>query len=297
MGLNYGSLVVADAKIVGLHGVNALGGYQLRLSIEFSPTSGSEHHVGVVLGNVIARIHAGGSGTPLLYMGRAFPEAPLWLQARTNRHTLLFDLDLSDSQFAALERSRKGGQLAFRVDLTAEGSRNSERMPAHASLPYTCHLEEWSRVLKELGFGNLVVFGIPLPPNPKAGPYAAAAQALSRAQDDYVRGRYDDVVARTRKIVEEIWAVRGDTAKLAAATVEKYRTDKKGMTKVERSLFVQEAIRHYAHPPHHAGGDSDAAWYSNSDAALSLGMASAFLAEALAREDLLTEDGKATAGQ
>lgn len=282
MGLNYGNLVVADAKVIALYGVPALGGYRLRFSIEFTPTTGSEQHIGVVLSNVTTRIHAGLQGNPPAYIGRAFPEAPIWLETNKYRHAVLFDLDLSQDQLAAMESSRGGGQIAFRVDLLAEGSRGAERMPVNEALSYTSNLEEWGRVLKEFGTGRLMVFGIPLPPHPRSGALAAASEALGRAKEDYVRGRYDDVVGRTRKIIEAIWEASEGTAKLAAAAVEKYRTDRRSMTKLERALFVQEAIRHYAHPPHHAG-ESEATWYSSSDAALSLGMASAFLAEALAR--------------
>ncbi|MEI2623774.1 MAG: hypothetical protein V9G23_07615, partial [Giesbergeria sp.] len=75
-----------------------------------------------------------------------------------------------------------------------------------------------------------------------------------------------------------------------AAAAEKYHANRKQMTKEERALFVQEAIRHYAHPPHHAEGPQSQRWYSSSDAALCLGMASALLAEVIAGEDISGSD-------
>jgi hypothetical protein len=287
MGLNYGSLIIADARVISLHGVQGLGVFRLRFSIEFTPTTGSEEHKGVVLSAMTAQVHAGATGDSAKYLGTAKPEAPIWLRtgAYSHSHAVLFDLDLSQEQLAALERARGGGSLAFRLQLMAEGSRAAERMPVNKSLQYTSGLEEWSRVLNELGSERLLVFAIPLPRSPEASRYTAAGEALRRAHQDYVRGRYEDVVARTRKIIEEIWAAEDVTPKAAAAAVEKYGTNRRAMSKRERALFVQEAIRHYSHPPHHATGGSEQDWYSSTDAALALALASACLADNLARRE------------
>lgn len=89
-------------------------------------------------------------------------------------------------------------------------------------------------------------------------------------------------------ISDLVAAVYENSAKQAAAATKKYLGgDRAKMTKRERALFVQEAVRHYAHPPHHEADadESFSSWYSAEDAAFILALAAAALAEVASRAE------------
>lgn len=196
----------------------------------------------------------------------------------------MFDLDLSTAQLAAMEHARAGGELTFEIALIAEGVRGDDRVPTRQDLTHTSNMSEWGRVLKEIGFAEMIVIGIPVPQGVQAGALKAASEKLGRARDDYVHGRWEEVVAKCRLVIEAIWTAQG-LQESATAAVKKYTGgDRRRMTRAERALFIQEALRHFAHPAHHAEDDGSGEGFSDADAAFALGLASASLAEAAARE-------------
>jgi hypothetical protein len=284
--MNYNNLVVSNDRIDRLHGQPALAGYRLRIGIEFSPTSGSPQHVGVEIVNLRAVVRCKGPATPQLHVGTALPELPVRLRCTpySTPSTVLFELDLSPAQLAAMERARAGGELTFEVALIAEGVSGEDRIPSCEELRHTSNMSEWARVLKEIGFAEMIVFGIPVPQGVNTGALKAASERLSRAHDDYVHGRWEEVVAKCRLVIEAVWAAQG-LQESAASAVKKYTGgDRKRMTRAERALFIQEALRHFAHPAHHVEDDDSGEGFSDTDAAFALGLASASLAEAAARE-------------
>jgi hypothetical protein len=284
MSLNYHSLVVADTRIAHLYGQKAFGGYRLRMSMELLPNAGSALHLGIEISNLAALVSCAGPTGPMRYLGRAYPEVPLRVrnQAYPQIHSILFDIDQTPALLAALERSRAGGELKFSVDLVGEGVQNGTWIPVKDTLTYISHISEWSRVLNEFGYAELLVFGVLIPQAPQGDRFRAAGELLRRAYEDLVNGRNDDVVSRTRKLIEHVWVANETTMAATGAAVAKYNsTERKKMTKLERALFVQEAVRHYAHPAHHVEASGSESWYSSTDAAFTLALASAVLSEAL----------------
>lgn len=282
MGLGYHNLVVADARVMGLHGQPALSGYRFRISIQFLPTAGSPAHTGIQVFGISAVVRCAGAHSPPKYLGRAYPEAPIWLRNLEHPQptSYLFELDLTAAHLAALEHERGGGELSFEVELHATATQQEQHVLTTAILTYTSHLSEWSRVLNEFGYADLMVIGIPIQRGGAPDLLGDARDRLSRAYQDILHGRYDDAVGRARKVIEGIWAVTGADKDAALAAKEYFAGDRKKMTKDQRALFVQEAVRHYAHPPHHVEDDGNDAWYSAEDAAFTVALASAVLAQA-----------------
>lgn len=284
--MNYNNLVVSNDRIDRLNGQPALAGYRLRFAIEFNATNGSPQHVGVEIVNLRAVVRCKGPATSHLHVGTALPEVPIRLRCTpySTPNTVSFDLDLSPAQLTAMEHARAGGELTFAVALIGEGVRGEDRIPSLQELTRTSNLSEWSRVLKEFGFANMIVFGIPVPQGVNSGPLKTAAERLSRAHDDYVHGRWEEVVAKCRLVIEAIWAAQ-ELQEPAAMAVKKYTSgDRRKMTRSERAMFIQEALRHFAHPAHHVDDDGRSDGFSDADAGFALGLASASLAEAAARE-------------
>jgi hypothetical protein len=284
--MNYNNLVISDDRFDRIHGQPALAGYRLRMGITFSITNGSPQHVGVEIVNLRATVRCKGPATSHLHVGTALPEVPVRLRCMPHPypHTVLFDLDLSPLQLAAMERARAGGELTFAVTLIGEGLRGEDRSPCLQELSHTSNLSEWGRVLKEFGFADMIVFGIPVPQGVNSGPLKAAGDRLNRARADFLHGRWEEVVAKCRLVIEGVWEAQA-LQEPAANAVKKYTSgERKKMTRAERALFIQEALRHFAHPAHHVGGDESDQGFSDTDAAFSLGLASACLAEAAARE-------------
>jgi hypothetical protein len=72
-------------------------------------------------------------------------------------------------------------------------------------------------------------------------------------------------------------------ANAGGASAAKYAKEKKLMTKYERTLFIGEAIRHFAHLAHHPNSDGTQETFSRTDAQAILACTVAFVDGALSR--------------
>ncbi len=285
MTINYGGRIIADLKGAGVHGLKGIGTNLLRFSIQVNPTNLSETSKGITLSNFTAVVLCGSPGQAKQYLCRAVPEMPLTVRALPHPQPtyLLFDACIYPEQLVTLESLRAGGGLEFDVEITCEGHHPEQDFHARETVHFQCDLGAWSKVLESFGHSQLMIVGIPIPRTDGSSVFRDAAELLKRAQNDYVRGEYEDVVARARKVIETVWAAGGIKQEAGAATAQ-FKKDKELMNKRQRGLLIQEAVRHYAHPPHHVSDDSH--WYSSVDAAYILSMAAAVVAEAISREDI-----------
>lgn len=306
--LTFQNRIVAEARIQGLHGRPTVGGYRLAFSLELSAISWRQLEQAVVLENWQACVSCGPKGGTMQVLADALPEVPQILKTFEfeNRTHVLFFVDLTPGQLAALEEVRNGGDLSFKfslstvctgqtlvhatnwdkADKTTPSTSEVDRQVTVATITYDTNLGEWAKVLNELGYAKLMVFSVTLPLTDVSGKLGEAQRMLDKAQSQFIHGRYEDVVAVTRKLMESVREALSEGDALATS-IKKFKDGgaaKESMTKLERSLFVQEAVRHYAHPSHHVEKNSGSdEWYSRSDAAFMMAMASAVLAEAVAR--------------
>lgn len=303
--LTFDSLNIADVRVAALHGRKKIGGYRLAFTLEVKTLAWTQREHAVTMDSWSAVVMCGPKGGVLELLGSAVPEyAPVIktydFPGNTN---FLFFVELTADQLSALERMRGGGDLSFNFVVighcngqvgsdpapTSSGFRPTymtwtpERRASQAVVNYETNINEWQRVLKELDYLDVMTFSISLPSNSAPERLQSAQRMLRQAQDHFLHGRYEDVVSTSRKLMESIRDAFGQDQAIRDA-LRKFKDDKQSMTKSERSLVVQEAVRHYSHPAHHvdkATGSPE--WYSRDDAVFVLATSSAVFAEALAR--------------
>ena len=120
MGISDGLMAIVEAQVVGISGERGLGIARLRFSLELGVQATAGRKVRVT--NLCCFVWAGSSqNSELAPLGAACPETSWFTETgdHSRREMLSLFLDLSDEQALALERTRGGGGLAFRLDLHA----------------------------------------------------------------------------------------------------------------------------------------------------------------------------------
>lgn len=304
--LTFDSMNIADVQVTSLHGRRKIGGYRLAFTLEVKtlPWTQSEH--AVTIDSWSAVVMCGPKGGSLELLGFAVPEyAPVIktydFPGSTN---FLFFVELTADQLATLEAIRAGGDLKFNFNVIghcngrvgsnptpiSSGLRPAyrtwtpERRACNAVIDYDTNINEWQKVLKELDYLDVMVFSISFSSKLAPEKLQSAQRMLRQAQDHFLHGRYEDVVSASRKLMESIRDALGQDQAIKEA-VGKFKGDRQSMSKSERSLVVQESVRHYSQLAHHvdkATGQPE--WYSRSDAMFILATGAAVFAEAIAKE-------------
>jgi hypothetical protein len=284
-----------------------LGGYGLAFNIKIDTAAWTQSQQGVSIESWSVNVSCVSKGGALKLLGRGSPMYPQVIKtfAFPNDASTQLMVTLTAEQFALLEVARSGGNLSFKLDIRCHCSGNvgsdpepgpdhfnrtfgtwtPEKIVCNAILDYEVPIEEWQKVLNELDFLDLMVFSISFSSKLAPANLQAAQRMLRQAQDHFLHGRYEEVVSLSRKVMESVRDALGQKPTIDAA-LQKFKDNKEAMTKAERSLMVQEAVRHYSHPAHHvdkATGSPE--WYSRDDAMFVLATSSAVFAEALARSD------------
>lgn len=309
MGLTFTNRVVAEASIEGLYGRKTIGGYQLSFNIKLGVNGWRQPEEAVIMQDWSAKVYCGQKGQEKWLLGKAQPAVPVSVRTYDYTHDapLEFCIDLTPQQLAGLEELRAGGELAFQLVISTlceginllllpessspkslqELQLPCERLPLYETLNFHSNITEWKRVLDEFGFAKLMVFSLALPHGPVAEKLASAKRMLDQAQEDFVHGRYEQVVAISRRLMESIEAALEQRAATVAA-VAKFKNggkERESMNKVERFFVVREAVRNYTQLAHHVDKkDGSPEFYSRSDATFMLAMAGAIFSEAVACE-------------
>lgn len=287
MSLTYGSRIIADARITNVSGTRTLGSSLLRINVEFqqpaweagiAPASAVMH-----LGALTLRTDSGGGGE----LGPAYPEQPLFLRSGPNSTAVygMFSIGLSDAQLFATEEARKGGGVEFKLRLVAAGNGQYGHQVISDDVAYRVPLSDWARVLRELGYGDLIVLGVHLPTGRESAQLRSAIDLLHTANRHLVNGEYDAVVARCRQAVESAQKVLndGDATREAMSLYRKDKESRESMSTLQRERVILETVRHYANPAHHVDDRGDTECYGRADATFLLALAAAAVTRACAR--------------
>lgn len=303
--LTFGAVNFAKLSVAGLQGIQKIGGYGLAFNLRIDTAAWAQSEQAVTIESWSAMVMCSSkSGAPKL-LGKAYPVYPQIIKTYKfpNDSSVQLLVDLTAEQLALLEAARAGGDLTFKLDIRCHcvGQVGSDPEPGsdvfhptyrtwtsdqnicNAVLDYDTTINEWQKVLKELDFLDLMVFSISLPSKPASKELQPAQRMLRQAQDHFLHGRYEDVVSASRKLMESIRDALGQDQAIKDAA-RKFKEDRQSMSKSERSLVVQESVRHYSQLAHHvdkATGSPE--WYSRADAMFILATSSAVFAEALAR--------------
>jgi hypothetical protein len=298
--------IVANGRVQGVGGRRVLGGFELSINIELSTSQNQKPTDAVLMTDWMAAVNCGRQGAGLKLLGRAWPQMPASVQtydfANTSYVTLV--LELTSEKLASLEEERAGGDLALQLQVFATGrglvqmlsagtgaggfyEYREQPVPVSDMLNHTVRLTEWIQVLEQMEYQRVMVFTLGIPFRPETEHFGAAHAMLTRARDQLSQGNFDVVVSLARKILDSLVASSGERDLIRDATgkFRDGRDSRESMTKQERALLVQDAIRHYTHLAHHVDEESGTPeWYSRGDAVFVLTLATAAFSEAVARD-------------
>lgn len=304
MQMSFNSRVRAEGRFKSIYGRRTLGGFDLMLTLEVSVPANERPTDAIAIEHWTASVNCGRTGAPLKSLGWAWQQSPTIIQTYDypNSSQVTLVLELTPEKLACLEAERSGGDLELQLQVSAVGrvlvhilkpgpggvtaEYRGQPHPAHAHLNHTVRLTEWIQVLEQMEYQRVMVFSVAIPFKPATEHFDAAYALLIRAQQQLIRGDFDGVVSLSRKVLDSMVATSGERDAIRDA-VSKFRGLKEvreGMSKQERALLVQDAIRHYTHLAHHVDDQSGSPeWYSRGDAAFLLTLASAAFSEAVAR--------------
>lgn len=303
--LTFGSVTFAKLSVASLQGIQMLGGYGLAFNIRIDTAAWTQSQQAVSIESWSVNVSCSAKREPPKLLGRGFPMYPQVIKTYSfpNDTSMQLMIDLTAEQFALLETARAGGNLAFKLDVRCHCSGyvgadpvpgpdafrptyqtwTPEKNICNAVIDYEVPIAEWQKVLKELDFLDLMIFTISIKSKLAPENLQPAQRMLRQAQEHFLHGRYDDVVSITRKLMESVRDALSQKPAIDAA-LQKFKDKKGEMSKSERSLLVQEAVRHYSHPAHHVDKETGSPeWYNRDDAIFVLATGSAVFAEALAR--------------
>jgi hypothetical protein len=265
-----GLMHVADLRIADVNGVPAIGFNRLQFSLEINihATRGRTVEMGSLTGFVYAGTSPAGALKPL---GIAVAETN-WFASTADdprRQFLSLYLDLSGEQLAALERVRGGGSLTFQFDvrmLVRSIERNVQL--GFETLRFEANLSVWSKVLKQLGYLELLLLSVELPIDDVPAELRNAVSQVRAAHEDLIAGRYDSTVGRCRIAMDAIDAVVKPESTLGQ-TIQSLSANREtltGMTKRARGDLVRMVLRHYTHLAHHVDSGGGPESFSRHDA-------------------------------
>lgn len=288
LGLTYNSRTIADVQVRQVTGNPGIGFYQIRFSVEISRMAWAAEEVrGIHLAEMRARVMVGTKPGDVTILGMAHPETSILLQPSlySDKSHVLFDLDLTPQQLFELEKLRGGGDLHFELQILAQTFGPNGVYPVREVISKTVTLSDWRNVLGMIGYADILVMGFEIPTGKNGLAASAAAQSLRQAQEDLLRGRYDAVVSQCRLAIEGIQIAFNDVS-ASGSSAAKYANGKerKLMTKQERTLFIGEAIRHFAHLAHHPNSDGSQETFGRADAQAILACTVAFIDSSLSRK-------------
>jgi hypothetical protein len=187
-------------------GAPGIGFHRLQFSLEITlpGTPGRNFE----LGSLTAFAYAGISQSGSKPLGTAHPETS-WFTSTTDhprRDLLGIYIDLAGEQLEALERLRGGGSLFFQFEfrlLVRSRERGVEL--GFQTLWFEANLSVWSKVLKQLGYLELLLIAVELPITLQEV-FRIAIEQLRAAHQDLIAGRYDSTVGRCRMAMEAVEA-------------------------------------------------------------------------------------------
>lgn len=293
MSLQYQSRIIADTQILQLNGNPGIGIYQIRFSVQLNQAAWpSTEGQGIYLTDISARVSVGIKPGATSLLGTAYPEQPIVLSPMpySGKSCVLFNLDLSPQQMFEIEKLRGGGDLHFDMQILGQAFGPQGIYLANDTVHKLVTLSDWRNVLAALSYADILVLGFEIPLGEKDSAAANAAKCLRQAQEDLIRGRYETVVSQCRLAIDGVHNAL-DEASVGSASATKYANGKerKLMTKQERSMFIGEAVRHFAHLAHHANSDGLQETFSRVEAQAILACTVAFVDCALSRARTQTD--------
>lgn len=260
------SQVVADASITRVSLRRILGAYELVLLIDVTPKPLRERVWWFRPQSVRVKV----IGSPDCELGIARPDRTQTVRQTSTAYSeqVWTMLPLNPHQLSAIEDSRDARDLTLGLTIHGDGGDGENvRAGFQADGRLVVPKSQWVEQLNAVGAADILLLEIPMPLDALGGARAKAAKQVRQAQAHIIAGNYAEAVGACRVALEEL-DVKAHPLNLF------HGPGRDSMTKIERGQAMLAAIRHYTHPPHHAGAET----YSRQDAKLALQVTAAAVA-------------------
>lgn len=282
MSLTINGLIVGEISNQGVSLRPVLGAYELCFSFKITMNPKRDYDRCVTIFG--ARVSLSNDRGASLDVGFAQPEQPIELGQYDHSHTMTYSLiqSLQPGQLAELERIRDGENIAFRLQMLGVGTDEYGAQNVNDMQDFRVPRSEWIERLRNAGAKNILLLEVPVPLVDPPEEWAAAGKDLQQAVIHYQNGDYRSCVGMCRTVLDEIGRKKFDAEKdWATPLLQRLANDRPGMTRGEREAALWAAVRHYAHPAHHAVSDGGEQFYCRAEAKLILTTVAALVGFAL----------------
>ncbi len=279
MGINLNNRVIAEAEFAGIHGARVAGGYLLRLALKFAVQNWENAVPPVVLFGP-SRVSL--SGPEGIQLGLAFPETPQPFQVFRHAFasSILFEIQLSPLAMETIERIRDGQGFRLTIALRPEIRTEAALVIGFEEVHCAVSVSDWIKTLKEAGFGQFMLFEVPLIESIPDS--TAVSEHMERAREHFTLGHCCDVVAACRMALEALTKSLDQKNHLTAA-VQASKTAKQDLTLVQRELVMRQALTDFCNLAHHPTETSLGELFDRNTAQMALGSTAALVSSALRR--------------
>ncbi len=280
-----GSHVIADFQPHRVYGEAGLGCYRLKFGLAYSihawPDKALEFR------NVQTEIYVRGeTGSDFHFLGESKPEKPLLI--RTSRHSITnlkiaFSMTLYEHQLEKIESMRNGEGLHFKLNLAGESFGDGRSEITQNELRLFVNQKEWLEVLKQIDYGEFLLFEIPVPSAEQSEELRTAVALMTQARSHFLLGNYGDAVATCRNVLESLAKALKEEKKQSQAKKQFKENEQsaRAMTQEQRALLIRESVKHFSQLAHHPSSDGAAFIFNRKEALLMLGCTATLISFAL----------------
>lgn len=272
MTIVYNSRIVADIEMRSVSGQLGIGFHRLFFRVDINTFAWQDEVA--VFREICGQVRLRTQEAKELLLGTAYPEKSLLVRTRSTaiRSQADFYIDLGAAQIEIIENLRKGGDLWFALTISGvvdvDGHHDPHEVTNRLHVDLHVNQKTWIDVLKQMEYGQFMLFEIPVPSSEASEELGEALTYLEKAREHFWRGHYDEAVANCRKALEELTNGLGDKIELDKSKNSYFenRELREGMPIESRFLFLREVTRHITHPAAHAGQSTNGAAFDRKDA-------------------------------
>ncbi|HEY3489826.1 MAG TPA: hypothetical protein VGK27_06870 [Candidatus Deferrimicrobiaceae bacterium] len=185
-------------------------------------------------------------------------------------------VELDHRRIEALEDIRQGGDLTFSATLWAHVKYRNDMEISTDTLTHFINQGVWVKILKELGYAELLLLEVPVPNSNIHPEFSKAVKHLEKAHRFMMQGYWRDAVGTCRNVLESLRVALGER-KYKDPTTDPWFANLREKSKDERLEIIRKALEVYTHPAHHADENAAGIEWDRTDAVAMLSILSALL--------------------
>lgn len=288
MNIAYNGRFVADIEMRSVSGQLGIGFHRLFFRVDINTFAWQDEVA--VFREICGQVRLRTQEAKELLLGTAYPEKSLLVRTRSTaiRSQAVFYIDLGAAQIEIIENLRRGGDLWFALIISGvvdvDGHHDPHEVTNRLHVELHVNQKTWIDVLKQMEYGQFMLFEIPVPSPEASKELGQALTYLEKAREHFWRGHYDEAVANCRKTLEELTNGLGDKTELEKSKQSYLNRElREGMSIESRFLFLREVARHITHPAAHAGQSTNGPAFDRKDATFVISATAIILSRYLMR--------------